>query len=476
MKSFKVAWLLVLSILTWCLLIGGCNGTDGTLYSDKNFEVTKLSDKGILTMSPSGSHPITQYKGCFNRTYFGYYSSSHEIVIRWFDNDNLILSEPKVLWKDWGYNSAGNKLGDDHANPAIIVLRNQRGKHSVHNGKLLVAAAEHGSGIRNTGRLEVKRGLSPETIDRWQQSVSLRDNHATYARMIEMADGTIFLFCRLSRVAPNSRATFFFWKSDDAGDTWTEGNLLIDAAPGTDDAIYITVDTDEDHRNLHVAANRMDYDNPSKGVWRYRDVYYLQYHSNTKTWHRANGTSLGDPPFYLDELEKVYESESKKGSEDWTYICDIKVSSLQPHLVSITDHGRGSADALSEPRAINVYYHTFRDESWQTEKVGDSSRGKSVGFHYPTMATITSLRPIKILGFIQSEEDVIPACYIRKIEGWNLDDKFLRLTNPNGVHARPFTVGFENTGLVAIWSRIRGYHGTPYTDWKSDVIGLVKHE
>ena len=393
--------------------------------------------------------------------------------MHWFDNNNSILSEPKVLWENWGYNSAGNELGDDHANPSIIILKNQKGDYTKHNGKILVAAAEHGSGRMKRGRLEVMRGLFPEAIDRWEQPVSLRDTRATYARIIEMDNGTLFLFCRLSRVAPNSRATFFFWKSYDAGDTWTEGEPLIDAAQGTDDAIYITVDTDKKCRNLHVAANRVDYNNPSEGVSRYRDIYYLQYRSKTRTWHHANGELLGDPPFYLDELDKVYESESNTGSEDWTYVSDIKVTSTQPHIVSITDHDCMSADVLSNPRSVNIYYHTFRDESWHTEKVGESSRGKSVGFHYPTMATIISLYPISILGFIKSGKGSIPVCYIRQGSKWIFDDKFPRLSNPKGVHARPFTTGFKDTGLVAIWSRITEYHGTPYTKWVSDVIGLV---
>ncbi len=464
LKIFSVRWLELLSVIILCLAIGSCNGSDGA--GSKNYELIELSSDGILTMSPSGSHPITQYKGRFDRTYFGYYTSGYQVVMQWFDNDSFISSGPEVLWEDWGCNSDRNKLGDDHANPSIIVLRYQKGDYTQHNGKLLVAAAEHG------GRLEVRRGISPESIDKWEQPVSLRSTRATYSRIIEMADGTLFLFCRLSHVAPNSRATFFFWKSSDAGNNWTKGELLIDADPGTDDAIYIAVDADDDCRSFHVAANRVDYNNPSEGVWRYRDLYYLQYRSGADTWYRANGTSLGAPPFHLNELDKVYESESVTGSEDWTYISDIKGISSQPHVVSITEHGRGSADALSEPRPVVIHYHTFQDKSWHTEKVGESSLGEIVGFHYPTMATITSLHPLSILGFIHSEKAVIPVCYLRQGWEWDVDEEFPRLSDVRGVHARPFTIGFENTGLVAIWSRITDY-SKPYTVWESKVIGLV---
>lgn len=106
--------------------------------------------------------------------------------------------------------------------------------------------------------------------------------------------------------------------------------------------------------------------------------------------------------------------------------------------------------------------------------MGESSLGKSAGFHYPTMATITSFRPISILGFIKFEEVVIPVCYITQRRRWIWDDKFPRLSNPKGIHARPFTTGFGNIGLVAIWSRITEYHETPYTDWVSGIMGLVK--
>ena len=467
----------VLLMIIGLALLLGCSEKETkreTISANANFKIQTLSEDGILTMSPSGSHPITKYKGQFNRTYFGYYSSNHNIKVQYFDNDNYTMSQPVVLWRNWGYNSAGNTLGDDHANPSILVLRQQKGEYAMHNGKLIVASAEHGAAAEKRGRLQVKRGVSPESISKWEEAIYLRNTRATYARLLELSDGTIFLFCRLSRVAPNSRATFFFWHSEDAGHSWKEKELLVDANDGTDDAIYIVVSPDKDGNILHIAANRLDYNNPKDDVWRYRDIYYLKYDSFSKTWSGADSRYLGIPPFKLSELDAVWVSESEPEIEDWTYISDIKGTSSVPHLVSITDKGRGSVSALDGKRPIKIYYHTFRNAEWITEEVGQSSRGESSGFTYVTMGTLISLNPVCVLGFVSSKNGTMPVIYNRTDLGWSLDNRFPVMSKSTGVHTRPFTVGFEETGLVGIWSRISEYHGSPYTDWQADIIGVIK--
>ncbi len=361
-------------------------------------------------------------------------------------------------------------IGDDHANPSIIVLKNQTGRHAVHNGKLLVAAAEHGTGVSGRGRLQVRRSIEPYKIDQWEPSIELRDTRATYSSLFQTIDGTIYLFCRLSRTAPNSRATFYYWISNDAGQKWSQPQLLIDANEGTDDAIYLVASSDLKNNSLHIGINRMDYDNPVDGVWRYRDLYYLRLDTVTQKGYKADGTSIGSPPFYLNELEQVYITQSDVGKEDWTYISDIKDSSQGPRIVSITDYGRGSADALPCDRTILVLYHYFSNGSWYTETVGQSAT-----FHYVCMASLFEGYQPKVLGFVPGKGGgSIPTIFKRENECWQIDEQF-NISKNNVYHARPFISQPDGKGLFAIWSVIEDYHASPYTEWKSRIIGAVKY-
>jgi len=251
---------LLVSLFIGLIFLAGCNGGG---IGNNSIELVTLVDNGILTMSPSGSYPIVTSG---NKTFFGYYTSQNNIEIRYYDNVKHVVSNPVILWRNWGYTSSGDVLGDDHANPSIIVLSYQLGENAIHNGKLVVAAAEHGAGQAGHGRLQVRRSVYPLSIGLWEPPIELRDTRATYARLVETADGTLYLFCRLSRVAPNSRATFYYWTSTDAGESWSLPQLLVDADEGTDDAVYITVSPSSRHDVLHVGVNRVDYDNPTEGV------------------------------------------------------------------------------------------------------------------------------------------------------------------------------------------------------------------
>ncbi len=421
-----------------------------------------LANDGILTMSPSGSYPIVAFK---DRTYFGYYTSKNTIDLRFYDNKKRYISNPVILWNNWGYNSAGNMLGDDHANPSIIILKNQHGENETNNGKLLVAAAEH------RGRLQVKRSKYIQHIDEWDPPVVIRKSLATYPRLLEMANGRIYLFCRLSRFAPNSRATFYFWTSDDGGQNWSNPNLLTDTKDGTDDAIYISVAAGHKDNTIHIALNRIDYDNPSKGVWRYRDLYYLKMDTLSNTCFKADGKSLGKPPFELNDADLVFKSESTIGKEDWTYISDIKDYIDGPRIISINEVGRASlAEHPSKSKKV-INIHFFSNGEWKTESISETT-----SFHYVNMASIYPDDEKKVLGFIGAEygNGSFPCVFVRKKKGWELS-KILKVPKLGLHHARPFLVDPGKVGLFAIWCEIEDYHGSPYTDWKSRIIGLIRY-
>jgi hypothetical protein len=288
--------------------------------------------------------------------------------------------------------------------------------------------------------------------------------------LFETHDGTIYLFCRLSRTAPNSRATFYYWISNDAGKTWSSPQLLIDTSEGTDDAIYLVISSDVISNSLHIGVNRVDYDNPVDGVWRYRDLYYLRLDPVTHTGYKADGTSLGSPPFYLNDLDQVYITQSDAGKEDWTYISDIKGSSQGPRIVSITVMGAAVLMLYSCDRTILVLYHYFSNGNWYTETVGQSAT-----FHYVCMASLFEEDQPKVLGFVPGKDGgSIPTIFKRENKGWQIDEQF-NIPKSGAYHARPFISKPDSKGLFAIWSSIEDYHASPYTEWKSSIIGAIKY-
>jgi hypothetical protein len=78
-----------------------------------------------------------------------------------------------------------------------------------------------------------------------------------------------------------------------------------------------------------------------------------------------------------------------------------------------------------------------------------------------------------ILGFIPSEVGgSIPAIFERRTEGWRVL-KRLSVPADGAQHARPFITNTGGKGLFAIWCEILDYHGSPYTNWKSRIVGAI---
>jgi len=81
-------------------------------------------------------------------------------------------------------------------------------------------------------------------------------------------------------------------------------------------------------------------------------------------------------------------------------------------------------------------------------------------------------RNVCILTTVHPPFDTRHAVFIRDDQGWNIDDQFTGVQK-GGHHARPFISDHSGEGLFAIWSAISDYHGSPYTEWQSSIIGAV---
>jgi hypothetical protein len=368
--------------------------------------------------------------------------------VKYWDEDGNFVSNAVALWHQWGKSSSGFVIGDDHANPSIIVLKHQKGEYEKNNGKLLVAAAEHG------WRLEIKKSVFTENITAWEPSVRIVDKGATYARLVELSDGQILLFARMSNSAPNSRATYYYWVSDDSGQTWSEPKLLIDSDMGTKDAIYLELVTNSENNEIHFMFNIVKYNDLQSGKNRYQDIYYIYYDLKDDKWKKRN-SDVVDLPLTPSKIDYVYKSNV----DDWTYLSDIKIDNNGiPRLLSITDINR------FEYEEITVNEHYFNDK-WVTDTISYTGR-----FNYVNMASYDGNNTNMIYTFPEDSNGNSQMEIWRKKDGkWS---KYVQITNDDyGHHARPVSIVGSESSLRVLWNYITMYEGSPYTNWKSMIMG-----
>ena len=453
----------VIAMLALFASLAACGGSE---YSHE--KVVEVAHDGIFTMSPTGSQPAYRYIGRYDRVYIGYFNSLNEIQILTYDRDANEFSPPVTLWQDWGSRCNG-MLGDDHANPAIVVLAHQNDPEEKR--KIVVASAEHGC------RLDVVKSVNQEDIEQWHEPIQLMNEKATYARLIELNDGTLWLIVRQSWADSNARATFFYFVSNDSGASWSGPNILVD----TDDlrdasSIYLTSYQDRSNSRIHFMFNKVVYDDPVKGVHRYQDVYYAAYDYISDLWLGASGATLASStPLILSRADPVYLTDSTPQEEDWTYLSDIKVDAEgAPFLLSLNNIGLGFVSRQLSCKEAQIIRHSFVGGQWVNEVVGLSAI-----FNYTNMATFDQDDVGVVYGFEQNQY-----CYgelTRYRIGCDSEWCGERLTaNTQGKsHARPFAVidaddGYPRSRLRVLWSMIdENYPGSPYTEWESSIFALI---
>lgn len=467
--SCKLSSALIITIIS--IMIICCLGCDKSSHNEGNLNntVVQIADDGIFTMSPTGSQPVFRYVGNYDRTYIGYYNSHNEIQIKSYDAESDKFSMPVTLWSDWG-KSSGGVLGDDHANPSIIVLSNQRNNNE--NGKILVAAAEHGY------RLQTRKSMGAEDISTWEKPVPLLDNKATYARLIELNDGKVWLIVRLSHGTSNSRATFFLFTSDDGGDNWSGPELIADTDDVKDSsAVYLTTTYDGLRNRIHFMFNLAVYDEPVQGVARYKNIYYANYDHIQGKWSSASGSIISSGlPLIISNSDLVYESNNDVPVA-WTYLSDIKIDKDgHAYLLSINDPGRGDLSINTDNIDEEILRHNWTNEGWKTERVGRSARFSS----YTNMATFENGNTDTVYGFPPNEKGYGELARFTRLGNGGWQEEQITVGTFGKHHARPFTVidggsNYPPSKLKLLWCLIDGNYGeSPYTDWTSSIQALIE--
>jgi hypothetical protein len=333
-----------------------------------------IASDGILTMSPSGSHPAFHYDGVYSRTYIGFYSSDSKIKLLSWDENVKVLSDSVTLWSGWGD-------GDDHAGPSVLVLQHQTAENSIHNGKILAAS----SGVRNNPPLQVRRSTNPEDISSWEDPVTF-DWEGLYPTLLELADGTIFVFY-MKRDTPNKGDRSQCYKTSvDGGMTWSDRTILFQ--PNDSRRIYGIYYSNPNADQIHAMFNRCPAE-PTFGSW-YRDIYYAYYDKVASNWKRQDGTTY-TLPVTPSTAELVYESDTTLGEEDHTWLSDIKVDGNDnPYLVSITnvDYAcTGHTPGVNPEWNGTVQRHSYMD-GWNTEVISKNGAGQFGSYSYPAMAIL----------------------------------------------------------------------------------------
>lgn len=419
-----------------------------------------IASDGIVTMSPSGSHPAFHYHGIHRRTYIGFYSSDSTVKLTYWDETLGELGPEVTLWSEWGD-------GDDHAGPSVLVLQHQAGANAVHNGKILVAT----SGVRDDPPLQVRRSRQPETIVEWEEPITF-DWEGLYPTLVELSDGAILVFYMKREIlnGRNTGNTFQCYKeSTDGGTTWSDRVILF--APAGARRVYGIYTTGPKGATVHAMFNLCPLE-PTIGSW-YRDVYYAHYDRASDLWQRADGTHYA-LPITPETGEIVYKSDATPGKEDHTWLSDIKVDQQgRPWLLSITNvdyAATGHTPGTNPGWNGAVQRHTYADSAWRTEVITENGAGQFGSYSYPAMAVLAESDPdvAFLTPYYDSEGNNT------RIEKWRCEHGQWTRVNVicseyNGFHFRPSTV--RNGGsLEIVWCCSEKYRHSRQGQWESTLL------
>lgn len=441
-----------------------------------------IEDNGIFTSSPTSPTAAQRYVGTHDRTYIGFYSSTGSgnglIEIKYWDEDDKTLSDSVTLWSGWGYDSSGLGPGDDHASPSVLVLQYQSGNNAIHNGKILVAAAEHCCSAENKGRCQTRRSVNSEDISAWESPVLLESVNATYTRLEELNNGTVYLFYRLSHTAPKARSTFYYRTSTDAGATWSARTLLADTDV-TDEGLYLLTCTNPEHTQIHCMFNRTGIDDPLPGQQRYQDIYHIYYDLLSDKWKKMDGTEV-TVPLSISELDLVYSTDEGLDpiqDADWTFLWDIKTDdSGNPYLVSVTidewgafEIGEGKTPELD----CIVCRHNY-DNGWQTEGVSLGGSGQFGTYTYPAGAVLddSDVDIIYLTPYDANKRTQLQKW--QRIDGLWIKVEDITQSSP-GWNFRPIAVRNGAGNLRVLWCYAERYSHFGPGYWESMIFAYPGH-
>ena len=243
------------------------------------------------------------HEGQYRRTYAGWVNKSGDIIVGSYDHKTQQLETSTLKH---------TLHADDHANPAILVLRNSRVMvfYSAHNGPAMY--------YRISER--------PEDISDWSGEMELGTNTEgdmgyTYPNPIEVYGG-IYLFWKGGDFKPN------FSFSED-GLSWTKARTLIQ---GHGDRPYIKYESDG-METIHFAFTDGHPRNEETN-----NLYYACLRNGVI--YRANGLKIktvDELPLDTSEADRVYDASAMRAR---AWVWDIAIDSYgHPVIAYSVYHG-----------------------------------------------------------------------------------------------------------------------------------------
>ena len=156
------------------------------------------------------NRPAFRYNGTHDRTYMANHASDGVITIRYWDEDDKVLSDPVELW-DFA-------TANDHNGGATIVLQHQGDSN---DGTILVSAEESSVG------LYTRRSDNAEDISSWGNSTTVIASTGHYPLLCETTDGVIWIFYQRSGSNGIEYRTLSLGVDPD-NDTWSDPIVFMD--------------------------------------------------------------------------------------------------------------------------------------------------------------------------------------------------------------------------------------------------------
>ena len=231
------------------------------------------------------------------RTIFGYNRGDNgDVCIRAFDHRTAVLGAEVVLKAALG--------PETHSVPEVLVLADGTilAAYSAHNGAALYLRI-------STSPNDIYGGFAAEV----NLDSQLGGTAYTYPRLIQVADGTIYLFVR--PVSGGSGQSWAYSTSTDGGATWSALTTYFSVASRWSYILCIARNGD----------SRIDFFGMDGSVANDANVdlghFYLD--TDAGTWHKSDGTSAGSLP--LDNT-------------DWTEVYDGTTNAAHTAAIAIEPH------------------------------------------------------------------------------------------------------------------------------------------
>lgn len=429
--------------LTCCLYIfitlylASCRTSQSTQSSEAEAVSTFSADGAWCWFSDPRA---VYYEGEHRRTYAGWIDSLGNVMLGFYDHDSEKL-QTEILHKQLEV--------DDHDNPAL---------HFTEDGRLMVFYAKH---ARTTPIYQMVSS-QPESITDWEPRRRLDLNDAlryaefsdtyTYVNVWPAGD-QLFLLWRGSDFKPN------FSVSEDGGQTWSKGQILIlPERVYRNRRPYLKAYSDGGTR-LHLAFTdghpRLEKEN---------NVYYMYYEDGS--FHKADGSLIGDikdVPFTPSEADQVHNG----AINDKAWIWDITADNQDRPVLTYA----------SFPDDSTHYYHYARwgNGAWERERL------TYAGSWFPeTRPNEIQKEPNYSGGIVLDHEDPsvvymsVQRQGIFEIEKWSKqadgDWDILPITaNSSQDNVRPYSVykaRNDNPLQLMFLTNQRYYH---YTDYRSSL-------